>query len=116
MSRGFGRIERVCLNVLEEAEADQPVVGRTAHEIAVVAFAVRDRWGKGETHGVSNEDHRQMVTALSSVHRALQRLQAKGLVYESGLSAGHDPNEGTQWEGGHMYCEGRKLYRMTVLS
>ena len=115
MSRGPGRIERVCLNVLEEAEAEQPVIGRTADEIAVVAFVIKDPWAPGgKRFRQTEEERRQRTTALSSVQRALRRLKARGLVYESGLSAGWDPHEGKPWAGRFMSCDDRKLYRMTV--
>ena len=113
MSRGLGRVERVCLSVLGEAEKDRPAVGRTAHEIAVVAFAVEDPWARGgKHHGQSIHEAWDLRIALSSVRRALRRLKACGMVRENGLSESYAGNEGLVDTNGQLYKhKRRKLYR-----
>ena len=98
MSRGPGRIERTCLSVLVEAEGDEPVVGRTAADIVLVAFGIEDPFAPGGDTNAPWGDKRYhgRYVALSSVHRALRRLIARGVVQENGLSEIYD---------------GRKLYR-----
>ena len=115
MSRGLGRVERVCLSVLAEAEEDEPVVGRTADDIVLVAFGIEDPWARGSKGFEGTPWGR--YAALSSVHRALRRLVARGMVQENGLSEGYDSHEGLVDSTGqpykckHMINGGHKLYR-----
>ena len=118
MSRGLGRVERVCLSVLAEAEGDEPVVGRTAYDIVLVAFGIEDPYTR-DARGEASDDekYRGRYVALSSVHRALKRLIARGLVQENGLTEGWDTLEGELDRNGqpykekYMMADRRKLYR-----
>ena len=118
MSRGLGRVERVCLSVLAEAEGDEPVVGRTADDIVLVAFGIGNPYAHGAGYNApDDEKYLWRDSALSSVHRSLRRLIARGLVQENGLSEGYNSHEGLVDCNGQPYKDkrmingGRKLYR-----